>query len=138
MSSPVSEDVRRAVAERANFLCEYCLLHQDDGFFSFQVDHIIISQKHGGRSDPANLAFACPICNRCKGSDIGTLSRRTGTLIRFFNPRIDLWAEHFRLRGATIEPLSDTGEAPPGSSGSTRTIGLQSARPYWLLADTRA
>ena len=41
MSSPVSEETRRLVAERADFLCEYCLLHEDDGFFAFQVDHIV-------------------------------------------------------------------------------------------------
>jgi len=95
MSSPVSEEARRLVAQRADFLCEYCLLHEDDGFFAFQTDHII-SRKHGGNSDPANLAFACPACNRRKGSDLGTISRRTGALTRFFNPRMDAWAEHFR------------------------------------------
>ena len=65
MSSPVSEATRRLVAERADFLCEYCLLNEADGFFAFQTDHII-SRKHGGVSDPANLAFACPVCNRRK------------------------------------------------------------------------
>ena len=110
MSSPVSDDTRRRVAERADFLCEYCLLQEDDGFFAFQVDHII-SRKHGGGSDSANLAFACPACNRHKGSDIGTLSRRSGTLTRFFHPRTDAWPAHFSLSGAIIEPLTDVGDA---------------------------
>jgi len=30
MSSLVSDEARRLVAERADFLCEYCLLHQDE------------------------------------------------------------------------------------------------------------
>ena len=110
MSSPVSDNTRRIVAERADYLCEYCFLQEDDGFFAFQVDHII-SRKHGGSSDPANLAFACPACNRNKGSDIGTLSRRTGTLTRFFHPRTDSLAEHFSLNGASIETLTDVGDA---------------------------
>ena len=109
MSSPVSDDTRRIVAERADFLCEYCLLQEDDGFFAFQVDHII-SRKHGGNSDPANLAFACPACNRHKGSDIATLSQPTGKLTRLFHPRTDAWAEHFNLNGARIEPLTDVGD----------------------------
>ena len=117
MSSPVSEPTRRLVAERADFLCEYCLLHEEDGFFAFQVDHII-SRKHGGSSDPANLAFACPVCNRRKGSDLGTLSRRTGTLTRFFHPRSDTWAAHFSLAGVIIEPLSDIGD------GTARILGF--------------
>lgn len=117
MSSPVSAETRRFVAERADFLCEYCLLHEDDGFFAFQVDHII-SRKHGGISDPANLAFACPVCNRRKGSDLGTLSRRTGTLTRFFHPRTDAWPAHFSLAATLIEPLSDIGD------GTARILGF--------------
>ena len=109
MSSPVSEEARRLVADRADFLCEYCLLHEDDGFFAFQTDHII-SRKHGGASDATNLAFACPVCNRRKGSDLGTISRKTGVLIRFFNPRTDVWAAHFSVAGPIIEPLSDIGD----------------------------
>jgi len=110
MSSPVSDETRRLVAERADFLCEYCLLNEDDGFFAFQVDHII-SRKHGGSSDSANLAFACPACNRHKGSDIATLSRRTGALTRFFHPRTDVWAAHFSHNGTRIEPLTDIGDS---------------------------
>jgi len=109
MSSLVSEALRQQVAERAEFLCEYCLLLEDDGFFAFEVDHII-SRKHGGRTELSNLAFACPICNRFKGSDLGTISRHTGVLTRFFNPRIDAWQEHFKLNGAMIESLSEIGE----------------------------
>ena len=31
----------------AAFLCEYCLIHEDDTVFGCEVDHII-STKHGG------------------------------------------------------------------------------------------
>jgi hypothetical protein len=31
---------------RADRLCEYCLLHEDDTHFGHEVDHII-SEKHG-------------------------------------------------------------------------------------------
>jgi hypothetical protein len=109
MSSPVTEEQRRAVAERADLLCEYCLLAEDDGFFQFQVDHII-SLKHGGPTTLPNLAFACAVCNRSKGSDLGTISRRMEVLTRFYNPRLDLWTAHFELEGAVIQPLSDIGE----------------------------
>gem|GEM_PF-1829697 len=33
-SSYVSEDLRRLVAIRAEYLCEYCLIHEDDTFYS--------------------------------------------------------------------------------------------------------
>jgi hypothetical protein len=48
MSSYVSAELRRLVANRANHKCEYCLIHEEDTFFGCEVDHII-SLKHGGR-----------------------------------------------------------------------------------------
>lgn len=47
MSSYVSAALRRVVAARADFLCEYCLIHEDDTVFGCEVDHTI-STKHGG------------------------------------------------------------------------------------------
>jgi hypothetical protein len=109
MSSYVSAALRQLVAERAEYLCEYCLLHEEDTFFGCEVDHII-SEKHGGPTIAENLAYTCAFCNRAKGSDVGSIVPRTGTFCRFFNPRTDLWAEHFVLDGVTIIPLSDIGE----------------------------
>jgi HNH endonuclease len=72
MSRYISEAIRSLVVTRANGRCEYCLLHQDDAVFNHEIEHII-SLKHGGSSDPDNLAWACAFCNRNKGTDIGTL-----------------------------------------------------------------
>ncbi len=109
MSSYVSAALRRLVAMRADSLCEYCLVHEDDTVFGCEVDHII-SEKHGGATEAENLAYACAFCNRAKGSDIGSIVPGTGRFVRFFNPRTDRWAEHFILDGVTIVPLSDLGE----------------------------
>ncbi|MDX6382766.1 MAG: hypothetical protein QOK48_339 [Blastocatellia bacterium] len=79
-----------------------------DTFYGCEVDHII-SLKHGGSSEPDNLAYACALCNRSKGSDIGSISL-TGEFTRFFNPRTDRWAEHFVLEHAIIRPLTTVGE----------------------------
>ena len=108
MARWISPELRQAVASRANFLCEYCLIAEADTFYGCEVDHII-SLKHGGASEPDNLAYACALCNRAKGSDIGSISP-AGEFTRFFNPRTDSWAEHFRLEGATIQPLTTVGE----------------------------
>lgn len=51
----ISKPLRRFVAERAAYRCEYCLLHEDDSYSPHQVDHII-SRKHGGQSGSDNLA----------------------------------------------------------------------------------
>ena len=110
MSNYISPEIRQTVASRANNVCEYCLLAEEDAYFRFQVEHIV-SRKHGGSSELENLALACVFCNRHKGSDIASLKPETDELIRFYNPRTMRWREHFRLNGIVIEPLTDIGEA---------------------------
>jgi hypothetical protein len=108
MSSLVTSDLRQFVLERANHVCEYCLIHEDDTFYGCHVDHVI-SLKHGGPTTAENLACACAICNRAKGSDIGSIDWQTGEFCRFYNPRVDSWSEHFRLAVFEIEPLTAIG-----------------------------
>ena len=109
MSGYISPALRRLVATRAEFLCEYCLIHEEDTFFGCEVDHII-SEKHGGQTEAENLAYACGFCNRSKGIDIGSITQRAGAFVRFFNPRSDPWADHFAIDRVTIIALSDVGE----------------------------
>jgi hypothetical protein len=109
MSDQVGEELRRLVWDRAEGLCEYCLLHADDTYFGCEVDHII-SRKHGGPTEADNLALACFPCNRHKGSDIGSVLPGNPELIRLFHPRRDRWSEHFRLEGSLIRPLTAIGE----------------------------
>ncbi|HEV7684334.1 MAG TPA: HNH endonuclease signature motif containing protein [Pyrinomonadaceae bacterium] len=108
MARWISAELRQAIADRANLLCEYCLIAESDTFYGCEVDHII-SLKHGGSSELDNLAYACAFCNRAKGSDVGSVSI-AGEFTRFFNPRTDRWSEHFRLEGASIQPLTTIGE----------------------------
>lgn len=100
MGESISKAVRHLVAERAKYLCEYCLIGEADTFIGCEVDHII-SLKHGGDNDLENLAYACPYCNRHKGTDIASLSG-SGTLVRLYNPRTDIWKEHFSLESLQI------------------------------------
>ena len=105
--SYISAEVRAFVRERARQCCEYCLVHEDDVYFGCQVDHII-SEKHGGKTETNNLAYACIFCNRYKGSDLGSLAGET--LVRFFNPRSDNWSEHFYLEVVYIHFRTAIGE----------------------------
>ncbi len=111
MSRYISETLRLFVAQRANFRCEYCLLPEDASFYTFHVDHII-GIKHGGLTDKNNLAFACPICNINKGSDIATVLDDITISIRFFNPRLDVWTEHFSVEASgLLVPKTTIGKA---------------------------
>jgi hypothetical protein len=42
----------------------------------------------------------------------------SGEFTRFFNPRADRWADHFKLRGAFIDPQTALGEV------TARILGL--------------
>lgn len=103
------ERLREEVRNRADFRCEYCLYPERWAAIPHQVDHII-SRKHGGRSTLENAAYCCVFCNRHKGSDIASIDVRTGQSVRLFTPRSDHGADHFRLRGAVIEPLTPVAE----------------------------
>lgn len=99
--------LRRLVEERANRLCEYCLMSANVTFFSHEVDHII-PEKHGGETNADNLAFTCWRCNRYKGTDLGSFDPQTGAFSFLFNPRTQQWTEHFMIEehlilGLTLE-----------------------------------
>lgn len=110
MSRYIPENLRRIVAIRANYCCEYCRIREEDTLFVCEVDHIT-SIKHGGITELFNLAFACFFCNRNKGSDIATVLLPNRELIRLFDPRNDNWHEHFQIDDGLIIPLSKIGEA---------------------------
>ena len=77
MARWISAELRQAIADRANLLCEYCLIAETDTFYGCQVDQII-SLKHGGSSELDNLAYACALCTK----------RKEATLVQFQRPEI--------------------------------------------------
>ncbi len=109
-STYIPADLRRLITARANQLCEYCLIHEEDTHFGCQVDHII-SEKHGGATEAEKLAYACSYCNRFKGSDVGSIVEESGEFVRFFNPRNDRWRDHFELNEIEIVPSTAIGTA---------------------------
>jgi HNH endonuclease len=108
LSNEISDSLRRVIAKRAGYCCEYCLLHEENSYSPHQIDHII-SRKHGGRSDADNLAYSCLRCNTWKGSDIGSIDTQSGAFVSLFHPRRQHWEDHFVFRGAVIEPITPEG-----------------------------
>lgn len=105
MSLDISAELRDIVTKRANNFCEYCLHPQAFSLHKHEIDHIIPLQ-HGGETNEKNLALACLRCNRYKGPNIGSYDPQTGNLVPFFNPREQIWSDHFELKGANIHPLT--------------------------------
>ncbi|KYC44044.1 HNH endonuclease [Scytonema hofmannii PCC 7110] len=108
-SNSIPAELRKLVIERASGRCEYCLIHQDFSIYTHEVDHII-AVKHGGETTADNLAFSCLSCNRQKGSDFATIDQVTKEIVPLFNPRHQVWDEHFYLEGARIEGQTQIGQ----------------------------
>jgi len=102
--------LRRLIIERARECCEYCGLHQTDAGFPHEIDHLI-ALKHGGRTVSENLVLACLKCNRNKGSDLTAIDPVDRVIVPLFNPRAQVWSEHFTRVGAYLIGQTQVGRA---------------------------
>jgi hypothetical protein len=69
-------------------------MHQSLQGATFHVEHVI-PRVHGGLSDSSNLALACPSCNLHKADRTVSRSYPSAVEVAYFNPRTDVWTEHF-------------------------------------------
>lgn len=102
------KSLRKQVQSRAKGRCEYCLKPDQYTGQSFHVDHIL-SRKHKGTNALDNLAWACFQCNTSKGSDIAAIDAQNNSLTPLYNPRTQIWQEHFELREAEIIGITPIG-----------------------------
>ena len=100
--------LRRLVKQRANQMCEYCVISSENALFPHEIDHII-PEKHGGKTSADNLALTCWRCNRHKGSDVGSFDLLTGEFTFLFHPRLNEWTDHFSWKVFEIQ-----GKTPEG------------------------
>lgn len=107
----MSAALRRAVRERALDRCEYCRIRQGElPFATFHLEHIAARQ-HGGNDGLDNLAYACQQCNLFKGPNLSSIDPATGEIVRVFDPRQQMWEDHFAVTGAMIVGSTPTGRA---------------------------
>jgi hypothetical protein len=90
--------LEREVRRRARSLCEYCRLPQSCHRKTFHVDHIV-AQQHDGPTEAENLALSCSYCNFHKGTNLSGIDPVNRQMTRLFNPRQDVWQEHFTWDG---------------------------------------
>lgn len=120
---------RRLVRSRALERCEYCRLRQaSQPFVTFHLEHII-STKHGGSDDPDNLCLACERCNLFKGPNLSGIDPQTGQVERLFDPRHQLWHEHFEFHGPVIVGLTAIGRT------TVSVLAVNEGRRVQLRAD---
>jgi hypothetical protein len=104
--------LRAHVERRAHGRCEYCHAPQLVCGYRFHVEHIV-PVAHGGRDDAANSALACSACNLAKGSALTGVDPQTARRVPLFNPRKQIWVEHFAWAAdrQTVVGLTPTGRA---------------------------
>jgi hypothetical protein len=90
------------VAARASHRCEYCRAPELLFNSSFEVEHIR-PLAHGGTDDDWNLALACRACNGAKHTAMIARDPESGRAVRLFNPRSDIWHDHFDVDTDTAE-----------------------------------
>lgn len=106
----IPASLRRFVTQRADNRCEYCGISQLGQVATFHVDHII-PVVVGGKTSTENLALACVSCSLRKGARQSIEDSQTGEMTLIFNPRQQIWKEHFSWNGVEIFGLTVTGRA---------------------------
>jgi hypothetical protein len=112
--SEISLELRTLVAERAGHRCEEATFH---------IDHVI-PRTAGGNNMIDNLALACVSCSLRKWAKETALDPVTGLELPLFNPRTDIWSEHFRWEGVRIVAQTAVGRATHKTLAMNRPLIL--------------
>jgi len=102
------------------------------------VEHIV-PLAAGGETIETNLWLACPLCNGHKATRTYFPDPLDGVETRLFNPRQQLWSEHFRWSddGLEIIGLTAVGRATVEAL-RLNNEHLRRARRRWLMAGWQA
>jgi hypothetical protein len=107
----MTSSLREFLFQRAENRCEYCRTPVAAGFtWGAHIEHIKPRQ-HGGDDVAGNLAVSCPSCNLVKGPNIAAIDPKTRRMVRLFNPRRDIWIEHFKVVKGVIVGVTPIGRA---------------------------
>jgi HNH endonuclease len=90
----ITTSLREEVKLRANKCCEYSKSQDKYSPTAFTIDHIL-PESLDGTSDFDNLAYACFLCNRLKSNKLKSFDIITEKWITLYNPRTDVWEDHF-------------------------------------------
>lgn len=131
----ISKEVDRRVRVAAHNRCGYCLSPQRLVMARLEIEHIIPLSKQGS-NDESNLWLACPLCNRYKGDKTTAIDPKTGKIVPLFNPRTQVWFEHFRWTedGLRIVGRTQIGRATVAALHLSDDPDALEVRSYWVLA----
>lgn len=123
----IPKALRERVASRSGHRCGYCRTATFLVGTTFEVDHIV-PESFGGRSDEDNLCLACPTCNGHKSNRITAVDPSTHEVVPLFDPRHQVWTEHFAWNEEGDRILGST------PTGRATVEALQLNRPMLVYA----
>jgi hypothetical protein len=134
MPDGVPKALRNQIAAEARERCGYCLTDQRVSGAQMHIEHLI-PRAQGGRSVRMNLWLACAWCNSYKGTRTEAVDPETGMRVGLFNPRIQVWSEHFRWSDDGVHILGVT----PVGRATVKALHLNNpyivpARRLWVVA----
>lgn len=130
----IPAEVRQRVAEAARHRCGYCLTSKRIIGPLLEIEHII-PESRGGTVDEDNLFLACPMCNSHKSDRIEAVDPESGTTVPLFNPRTEVWDEHFEWveEGTVIQGKTPKGRATVEALNVNHP-DVVAARSLWVIA----
>jgi hypothetical protein len=91
----MTEALKAKTRDRASNCCEYCHSQAEFSHDPFSAEHIYPTIK-GGQDILENLAWSCLGCNFHKFTSTEALDLVSNEYVPLYNPRIDIWKNHFR------------------------------------------
>jgi len=129
-----AQALRQRIAEQARHCCGYCLTQEVISGVPLTVEHIV-PQAKGGQTIEENLWLSCRLCNEAKGVLTEAIDPESNVTVRLFNPRTQVWADHFTWSGDRTQVI---GKTSPGRA-TVVALSLNSelqvrARAIWVEA----
>ena len=99
--------IEQRVRTMARNRCGYCLSPQHLVMARLEIEHIIPLAQGGTDGEP-NLWLACPLCNGHKSDKVAAIDPESGSLFPLFNPRRQVWSEHFAWTDDGVQIVGKT------------------------------
>ncbi|MBI3653154.1 MAG: HNH endonuclease [Acidobacteria bacterium] len=110
--------LERKLRQQGRNRCGYCLSSEVLIGMPMEIEHLL-PVASGGQSVEANLWLCCRRCNEFKGAQTQGIDPHTLDTVALFNPREQVWSEHFQWSEDGTEIIGQT------PSGRATVIALK-------------
>ena len=130
--SRLPDELKNKIRRAAQNRCGYCLTPQEIVSMPLEIEHLQPTAD-GGTDEEENLWLACRNCNGFKHAKTHHVDPQTNVKTAIFNPRKQIWNEHFEFSEDETEIIGKT------ACGRATVMALRlnfeqavSARKIWV------